>query len=323
MINQYSCSSCGGWSCSPSECYGCPQQVTGNCVFYRGNTLPCTGITTGQTLNSILQTIDTAICNITTPSGYTTSVTGTSNQINVVSSIIGNNTNYQVSLSPTILTQLANNSNAISSIITILNTKIDTITSSTLTVTQVNSHTIDIEYTPATLNYNGVTFIDSSIHDNGGAGTLLSNTQNFITKSAINVGDQIIYKITGQFADATPNPIINININNTFGNLITLRASPSSKVGSSAFYVELSFFVISANTVILNSLWYNTIGSGVGTSPIYSAPTLINGNASILGKTISGVDFTNFIVGITQTNGISSFGYNFINLFTSEVKKKY
>ena len=323
MINQYSCSSCGGWSCSPNSCMGCPQQVSGNCVFYRGNTLPCTGITTGQTLNAILQTIDTAICNITTPSGYTTSVTGTSNQINVVSNIIGNNTNYQVSLSPTILTQLTNNTNAISSIITVLNTKIDTITSTTLTVTQVNSHTIDLEYTGGIQNYNGVTFIDSSIHDNGGAGTLLVNTQNFITKSAIGVGDQIIYKIIGQFGDATPNTIINVALNNTFGNLITLNASPSTKLGRSAFYIELTFIVISSNTVILNSLWYNTYGSGIGISPIYSAPTLINGTASILGKTISGVDFTNFIIGVTQTNGTSSFGVNFINLFTSEVKKKY
>lgn len=55
-------------SCTPN-CTACPTQVKDFCVFYTGNTLPCTGITTGNTLNTIVKALDAKLCNITPPSG--------------------------------------------------------------------------------------------------------------------------------------------------------------------------------------------------------------------------------------------------------------
>ena len=93
MINPYSCcSSCHHYpcscnifynqgSCTPS-CTGCDSQIQDYCVFYTGAYLPCLGITTGATLNTALQAIDSKLC-ISAPSGYvvTAKISLTSAQI--------------------------------------------------------------------------------------------------------------------------------------------------------------------------------------------------------------------------------------------------
>lgn len=53
-------------SCTPN-CTGCPEQIKDFCVFYTGSNLPCLGVNTGTTLNTIIKAIDTKLCSITPP----------------------------------------------------------------------------------------------------------------------------------------------------------------------------------------------------------------------------------------------------------------
>ena len=322
-MNPYSCGP-SPWSPPHNSCFGCLQQYDAACVFYKGSTLSCTGMTTGKTLDVILQALDTKICSISNPSAYaSSSVTGTLNQIVVTPSVIGNNTNYNVALSASVLLQITNNTNSIAAIISSLGNYITSITSSTLTITHTGS-VYNIEYNPVTTNYNGVTYFDGSTHDNSGPGTLINVNQDFVTRSAITTGDQIIFKIAGQFTGSNfpNNPTIFIDINSTFGTLFEISNSPQNPSGN-AFYVEISLFVSSPVSAIVNAFWYVTQGSGIASSPILSPPATSGSVGNLLSWPLAGIDFTNFIVGIRQAQGFGIPGQNKITLFTSSVVKKY
>jgi len=124
---------------SPSSDCGCLNQVTSDCVFYKGNYLSCVDVTQGDDLTNILKNIDSLICSIPTPTGV--AYVGTPNQINVTGNVIG--------LSNTVTTQISNLQSNVTALQSCVNNTVKSITSSTLSVSTTNTNscgrTLNIE----------------------------------------------------------------------------------------------------------------------------------------------------------------------------------
>jgi hypothetical protein len=284
---------------------------------------------TGSTLEAIVQALDAKICSISPASGFTTSVSNVSGQTVVTPSTIGSNTNYQVGIANNILNNITNNTNNIVSINNFLTDTVTNITSSSLTITTPSPHTFNIEAPAGNTNLSGVTYADYVVHDSFVNSLMINNTQNFVTKSNVNVGDIIKYRILGQITSfpSPNNTEFTLTINN--GSTV-LDTQTSSITGGSAiktaFITELTFFVTGATTAILNCITTITYYTQLGVNPIASNLISVGNNASVLGANISNIDFTALNVKIAQTvsnGGYAAPGYNTINCFTSEIIKKY
>lgn len=126
------------YNIEPNNC-GCKDQVSSNCVFYKGENLSCLGITKGDTLTDVIVSLNEIVCDSLTPSGIT--YVGTTNEIVV----LGNT----ISLSPVITNAITNSQSAITNLQSCVSTTIKNITSSTLSVSTTNSNscgrTLNIE----------------------------------------------------------------------------------------------------------------------------------------------------------------------------------
>lgn len=126
------------YNIEPNNC-GCKDQVSSNCVFYKGENLSCLGITKGDTLTDVIVSLNEIVCDSLTPSGIT--YVGTTNEIVV----LGNT----ISLSPVITNAITNSQSAITNLQSCVSTTIKNITSSTLSVSTTNlnscGRTLNIE----------------------------------------------------------------------------------------------------------------------------------------------------------------------------------
>jgi len=75
-----------------TQCTGCKEQIKDVCVFYSGNNLSCLGITTGATLNTIINAINTKLCTISPPTGGLPTLAITDSSCNTLFSYNGTST---------------------------------------------------------------------------------------------------------------------------------------------------------------------------------------------------------------------------------------
>lgn len=304
---------------------GCKITLGAECVFYNGNATPCLNIAGGTDLATIINRIDGAICALT-PSGMRNSVVlGVSGRTSVTSSTIGSTTYYTVDLSNNITNQLSYLNTQVSSINSYLPSTLTTITSSSLTITNPSGHIVNIEAAPTARNYTGITYADYTTHDSNTTSIMINNTQNFITKSSVAVGDKIKYTIVGQYSTFASNPVFTISLLNGSTVLNTNIGSPNTGIGNkNGLIIEITIFVTSSSTGVLNCIWTESEGTAINTSPQVTDPKIFGNRKSVFGKVLTGIDYSNLGVKIEQTAGDTSLAnYNLINLFTSEIIKKY
>lgn len=152
ITNGLCCNTCNSNPCHCHNPCDCLDFVKSNCVYYTGATTSCLAIPTNATLTTIINTIDHAICNLPTPSGFGCSViTGQTGQIVSTPYTITNNNcgGYLISIDGAITGPIAANTAAIAAINIALLSKTDNITTNTpsyLSISATNSHTWNIDF---------------------------------------------------------------------------------------------------------------------------------------------------------------------------------
>ncbi len=191
---------------SSDDTCGCAKIISSECIVYKGATTNCLPIVRGTDLETILQDIDAALCELT-PSGYTRSVVAScSNDIVVTKQTDGVTDNYTVCFHPENVTEIVANSASIAELFTCLNNTVKDITSNSLSVSVDSENdcgrTIRVEYTPsAQITYDGIVYNDATaVGTNGGGGVqiLKSVNRNYTSLNDITDGDEIRIQSTGQ-----------------------------------------------------------------------------------------------------------------------------
>lgn len=188
---------------------GCTNPVGGNCVFYQGANLTCLDVTKGDDYDTILQSLNSLVCDLVAPSGSSTVITGCSSI--TVSEIEGG---YNVCLSSATETQIDNNTTNISTLSTCVDNGVLDIVS--------NGGTIDVTVdTPSSgcgrvinidvITPSGLTVVDGIIYSDsakvgatGGTGIDLvlkssgSSISDYVSNYGLENGDEIRWRATGQ-----------------------------------------------------------------------------------------------------------------------------
>jgi len=180
-------------------CVGCKYPTTADCITYKGDNLSCINVNKGDNLEEALEAINAVVCNTSPVDIPTTSVTGVTNETVVTSSVVGDNTNYQVGLSPTITNIINSLEDSISDINAELLTKVCNITTNTpdyLVISNPTGCTYNIDFTPSGFptSQSGIIYNESEDVAGTGIGSsqvLKSFTNNYVTSSAITKGDVI------------------------------------------------------------------------------------------------------------------------------------
>ena len=327
-----SCSSCNCnvCSCSVDAC-GCPQDVNSKCVFYKGTTTSCLGITTGTNLQDIIQAFDAAICDLPTPSGGNTYVvSGTTNQIVVTSTTAGSQTTYTVALSPTITTHLTNIDSDIVTLGNCTATSIQGLTTSSpeITVTPNGASgcgkTWSIDWTPpsGTPNYDGIIYNNTSIQQPSGAGgdqIVEFFKWDYNTNSALAIGDEIRFEISGQvqssasgvdtvtleFFDVGTASIISSTTYNAF------TSTPVNKISSWEFSGSIVKAAASVGAYKINFETTNNLDF------MFINPTFVK-RPYVQYST----DFSNLKINLKFNNVSHLVSNNYVHKFMVEVRKK-
>lgn len=318
-----SCSKCHRSPCSCS----CISQIDSKCVFYKGSTTSCLNIPTGATLQTIIQTIDAAICSgLPNPSGHAYISQGTANQIDVVSSTVGGATTYTISLDSTITTDISNLQSSIATLTACCNNSVKEITTSSpgLTVADNGSGSWSVDLTPPS----GTPIHDGIIHNDttkagttggGGVQIIKSFNWNYVTGNGISNEDEIRFRISGQVAASSTPDTVTFQIYNTTTSTVLYSFSPGVPGGSilaSSYICNASLSVISGSTALFNA---NTVGFVQANGTASGSPSgyfLVNAD-------VVGIDFTNLTLRVlyTNTSGLGA-SNNFVRNVMVEVEKK-
>lgn len=184
---------------------GCLHEHSSKCIFYYGDSLPCIDVVYGDDLETILTNINTAVCELT-PSGSTYSFSSCDTNIAVTSVTTGTNTAVEICLDSDLVTEITNNTTAISTINACLTNTIADILSDTITITEESSdscgRTLRLEFTPSgSIVYDGIIYNDlNKVGTSGAVGdkVLKSFTTDY-TDYNFTEGDEIRFKSNGRF----------------------------------------------------------------------------------------------------------------------------
>lgn len=255
-------------SCIPpsSDC-GCLNQVTSDCVFYKGDYLSCVDVTQGDDLTNILKNIDSLICSIPTPTGV--AYVGTPNQIDVTGNVI--------SLSSTVTTQISNLQSNVTALQSCAANTVKAITTTpgsglTATVTNTNScgKTINLNYTPPTIPLTQKQGIVKNLFTFPTVGVGYVDTTNLSTYS---LGNGDVIKINISLKRLMPNESIDtINITSGINPgflVITDGGGVTSLNGSALSDIEVILSVKDKATNKLTAYWRSKTYSGSSTPGSY------------------------------------------------------
>lgn len=300
-----------------------------DCVFYTGATTSCLGITSNTNLSSIIRTLDAAICAISPSGQFNVIVSGVSGQTTVSSSTIGQTIYYTVGLSPNITGQISTLNSQVATINTFIAGATDTITSSSLTVTQPSAHVWNIEggAIPGT-TCNGIIYTDFVKHGTALSSTPIDVTIDFTNSPCpdVQLGDRIVYRIAGSYTKGFPLASeFTISVMNGSSTIKT-RVGDANTIdpidnSTAAFFVELTIFVTGTTTGIMNCVWNDTYFAAQNATSNYGI-TQDSTKKQTIGMTLTSVDYSALRTKIDLTAGTGS-NFNFINLFTAEIIKKY
>lgn len=327
-----SCYRCHQNTCTCDQNCGCNPSVKGKCVFYRGATLTCLGedITTGMNYDAILAILVDSICGgISNPSGHVYTVIGTSNEINVSNTTIGNVTTYQVSLSNTIKDEIADIQSDIASLQTCCDASIKEITTNTpfnLLITDEGSGTwnIDFQNPSGNYNYDGIVYNDTTAATlPAGSGTTVvvkTFNRNYVSQNNISDNDEIKFQFTGKIqagVAATDSLIVELFDATTLTVLASVNLGSFNTNGISSYVIDGILDVISVGSktgLLTVRIERNNVDNGT-TSDLVRAVANIN-------QDVTNINYNNLTIRLKQNN-ISSVNSvdNRCRKFTVEVRK--
>lgn len=300
----------------------CIHQHNAQCIFYNSDTLSCIDVTKGDDLETILKNINDTVCALSPSSITVYNVQGTTNQIVVTPTTVGNTTTFTVSLSNTVITALTNIGAAITSLQTCVAGAIVSIATDTPDVISVFE---DGSGTPCgkewKINFvapssipptSGIIYNDSTkVGATGGTGvdltlkSSLSSIYDYQNNIGFEVGDEIRWRATGQIDGGvgemddvkfdlfdTPTGILN---GDTFG--------------SFSQGVESSWLMNGTITILDNTSLNSTLLVSVTLQRSQTANDVV-GNAArdiyVINKEVTGVDLSSLILRIRYVRNVNS-----------------
>lgn len=315
-----SCSSC------ESKC-GCSHEHSTKCSFYYGDNLPCIDVVYGDDLETILTNINTAVCELT-PSGSTYSFSSCDTNIAVTSTTTGTNTAVEICLDEDLVTEITNNTTAISTINACLTNTIADILSDTITITEESSdscgRTLRLEFTPSgSIVYDGIIYNDlNKVGTSGAVGdkVLKSFTTNY-TDYNFTDGDEIRFKSNGQVlgdGDTVDSIKFEVFDVNSASLLYSEEFSGFDKVNKQSWKLEgdISYTDITSGEVAINLEFFgNSLQNG-------DVSTLTKVSQIVVNSIFNMTDFTNLRLRLVYNHkSTSTATNNFARQLLVEVRK--
>jgi hypothetical protein len=201
---------------------GCSHQHSAKCSFYYGDALACIDVVYGDDLQTVIENINTAVCNLT-PSGSVAIVESCDLNIDVTPVTVGQTTTYTVCLNSDITDNIQTNSDNISTINTCLSNTVADLTSSdgSVTITEVSSdacgRVLDLTTTTpsGTVSYEGIIYNDIT-KDGCSNGTTTQELKSFPwdyeNNNLIAEGDEIRFRATGQLSKVEVYDIVKVEV---------------------------------------------------------------------------------------------------------------
>jgi hypothetical protein len=307
---------------------GCLHEHSSKCIFYYGENLPCIDVVYGDDLETILTNINTAVCDLT-PSGSTYSFSSCDSNIVVTSTTSGTNTDVEICLDSDLVTEITNNTSAISAINACLTNTIADILSDTITITEESSdscgRTLRLEFTPSgSIVYDGIIYND--LNKNGTSGAVgdkvLKSFTTDYTDYNFTEGDEIRFKSNGQIlgdtadVDSVKFEVFDVNSATL---LYSSNFSGFDKVNKQSWKLEgdITYTDITSGEVAINiDFFANSLQNG-------SISNLTNNSQMVVNSIFNISDITNLRLRLVydhqSTSGATN---NFARQFLVEIRKK-
>lgn len=307
---------------------GCSHEHSTKCSFYYGDNLPCIDVVYGDDLETILTNINTAVCDLT-PSGSTYSFSSCDTNIAVTSTTTGTNTAVEICLDEDLVTEITNNTTAISTINACLTDTIADIISDTITITEESSdscgRTLRLEFTPSgSIVYDGIIYNDlNKVGTSGAVGdkVLKSFTTDYSDYN-FTEGDEIRFKSNGQIlGDTTDVDSVKFEVFdvNSATLLYSSNFSGFDKVNKQSWKLEgdITYTDITSGEVAINIEFFaNSLQNG-------SISNLTNNSQMVVNSIFNISDITNLRLRLVydhqSTSGATN---NFARQFLVEIRKK-
>ena len=305
---------------------GCLHEHSSKCIFYYGDNLPCIDVVYGDDLETILTNINTAVCDLT-PSGSTYSFSSCDTNIAVTSITTGTNTEVEICLDEDLVTEITNNTTAISTINACLTNTIADILSDTITITEESSdscgRTLRLEFTPSgSIVYDGIIYNNkTAVGTTGGVGnkTLKSFDYDYFSNNNITENDEIRFKATGQiFGDGSDVDTVKLEIYDS--NSSTLLYGESfggfDLVNKQSWVLNGELTVGTGDEALLSlNFLANSKQNGTKATPNSASQTMVNYD-------VTGIDWTGLEIRIVYVHDSTSGAtFNFARQLLVEVRK--
>lgn len=318
------CNNCGNDPCT-STC-SCLNQVPGKCVFYQGANLTCLDVKKGDDYDSILANLNTLVCDLVTPTGLQTTLTGCGS-ITVTQTTA---TNYNVCLSSSTQNQIDNNTTNISTLSACVESGVNDIVSDTLDITDEALSTcgrtlrIEIPTPSGTPTYDGIitNYANKTTYTNTiGDKILISFNHDYVTNNAITQGDEIRFSANGQIlGDGTDVDNIRVELFDATGAIVlqsnTFKGFPKTTKQSWTLDATLTVGDVGAGDGLYSLV---LVASGKQNGTQYG---MNNISQMLVNSGISGIDYSNLTIRVIyEHNSTTADTDNFARRLMVEVRK--
>ena len=311
-----------------SDC-GCSHEHSAKCSFYYGSSLPCIGVVYGDDLQTVIENISAAVCELT-PSGSTYSFSSCDSNIVVTSTTSGTNTDVEICLDSDLVTQIETNTTNIGVLSACVNNTVADLLSNTITITEVSSNdcgrVLQLEYNPSAsvVTYDGIIYNDlNKVGTSGAVGdkVLKSFTTDYSDYN-FTEGDEIRFKSNGQIlGDTTDVDSVKFEVFdvNSATLLYSSNFSGFDKVNKQSWKLkgDITYTDIPSGEVAINIEFFaNSLQNG-------SISNLTNNSQMVVNSIFNISDITNLRLRLVydhqSTSGATN---NFARQFLVEIRKK-
>lgn len=319
------CNSNPSWLTNKDKC-GCQVQLGTECIFYKDSKLNCLNVNKGESLESIIQKIDSILCELNPESAPCYNVLGTTNQIVVTPNSSNNCNNFVVSLSPTITNLLSTHTSQISTLNTEVSTKLCDIETNTPEFVDISKQgcIVTINFNPSgyptqkggiVLNHLATVSADNTVPSGE---ELLVFNYNYNLQD-ISIGDQIEVEMLGTIgATEFDGDSFGINFYNSNNSGSPKHIVRTTGVGGNYICLyKVLIDVISSTQALFTS--FAQLGSGSINS---SSASNTFQNSTLQGEFVSGLTFDNFTIAPTVFLNDTQSSNTALHKLTVKVTKK-
>ena len=321
--------SCTCYSQNADTC-GCTYN-SAKCIIYKGDTSTCNPdlLTKGQDAETILKNIVDFVCDFTPSGQLFYNVHGTTNEINVSSSVAGNTTTYTVSLDSDITDAISDLQSDVATLQTCCDNSVKTIVTDTpeyLTISDDSNGNYTINYAAPSgvVVLDGIIYNDLDAHaTSGGGGTQIISSFNFdyFNNSSFHTQEEIRFVIEGQIAsDGSLVDSIIFEIFNPSTASILYSFPYSAFVSDATSSFSLQGTLTGKTVTTVNGTAVLSLELFKTNQPLGTAGD-INRATGVWSKGITGMNYANLTLRIKFVN-TSLQTTSFVQKFEVEVRKK-